>query len=37
MELLKSFKIDNVEKVNETEFKLSLSFLIDPVEVVNLK
>ena len=36
-ELLKSYELDQVESFNETDFKLSLVFTIDPLEVVLLK
>lgn len=36
-ELLKSYELDQVESFNETDFKLSLVFTIDPLEVVELK
>lgn len=37
MELLRSDKIDNIKNVNETDFKVSITVAIDPLEVVTIK
>jgi len=34
---LKTYELDQVESFNETDFKLSLIFTVDPLEVVQLK
>lgn len=36
IELLNSHKIDSVKKINESSFKISLTFEINPVEIVKL-
>ena len=35
--LLRSDKLDNIKDVNETDFKVSLTLGLDPVEVVLVK
>ena len=35
--MLKSYEFDQIESFNESDFKLSLVFTIDPIEVVLLK
>ena len=35
--LLRQTKIDSIEKVNETDFKVSLTLSLDPIEIVSIK
>ena len=36
IELLNSHRIDSIKKINESSFKISLTFEINPVEIVKL-
>lgn len=36
LELLASYKIDSIESINESNYKISLTFEINPIEVIQL-
>lgn len=37
LELLRSDRLDNIKDVNETDFKVSITLSLDPIEVVEVK
>lgn len=37
LELLRSVKLDNIKDVNETDFKVSITLSLDPIEIVEVK